>query len=57
VIPAKRSPAFRTTGNHLAERQILALEAIAERLTGLEAKLERVARAIERDANPSTHPL
>jgi hypothetical protein len=41
----------------LLERQTNALESIASRLSGIEAKLDRVARALERDANPATHPF
>jgi hypothetical protein len=43
--------------SQLIERQTTALETIALRLAAIDTKLERVANAIERDANPSTHPF
>jgi hypothetical protein len=57
LISVKRSRIRPWTVNPMIERQTAALEAIAMRLVAIDTKLERVAAAIERDANPAAHPF
>ena len=57
MLSLKRSQIGPQTVSQLVERQTAALEAIAARLVAIDVKLERVAAAIERDANPATHPF
>lgn len=57
MIAFKKSPIGRKSVNLLIERQTYALEEIAARLAGIERKLDRVASALEREVNPSTHPF
>jgi len=57
LMSLRRDHTGHWTSRQIAERQIDALEAIATRLANIEIKLERVAAALEREANLSTHPF
>jgi hypothetical protein len=57
LLSLKRSQIGPRTASQMAERQTAALEVIAASLVAIDIKLDRVAAAIERDANPATHPF
>ncbi len=57
MISLKRNRMPRWASGTLIERQTNALEAIATHLTAIEAKLDRVANALERNANLSANPF
>ena len=57
MLPLKRNQIRPRTASQMVERQTAALETIAARLVAIDVKLDRVAAAMERDANPATHPF
>jgi hypothetical protein len=57
LLSLKRSQVGSRTVGQMIERQTAALETIAARLVAIDVKLDRVAAAMERDANPATHPF
>ena len=57
MISVKRNQIRPWAFSQMIERQTAALETIAARLAAIDTKLERVAAAIERDANPAAHPF
>jgi hypothetical protein len=57
LLSLKRSQIRPWVASQMVERQTAALETIAARLVAIDVKLERVAAAMERDANPATHPF
>jgi hypothetical protein len=57
LLSLKRSQIGPRTVSQMVERQTAALETIAARLAAIDVKLDRVAAAMERDANPATHPF
>jgi hypothetical protein len=57
LLSQKRSQIGTRAVSQMVERQTAALETIAARLAAIDVKLDRVAAAMERDANPATHPF
>ncbi len=57
MLSQKRSQIGTRAVSQMVERQTAALETIAARLAAIDVKLDRVAAAMERDANPATHPF